>query len=250
MLDGPYGNHTMDLESKEYDVFLLISGGIGITPIQSVYNHLISQVAQEGRPMKKVLFIWSVRDRVLIEAMTPDMLESNKKAIQGAPNSLLPSSPVEVTPLSFQPPMNPLAPDLCNDMTVTRSETETDDDGDHDDASSAKKSKIIEDIYDNQIFHNQFYLTKSRDKSGFEEAGIDPEHQPWLHFGRPDLPTLFEETAQMCASSMGSALKLPRVAVLVCGPQGMVNTVKDLCRTTRVAKGDVAFDCHAEVFDF
>lgn len=241
MLDGPYGNHKLDLESPEYDVFLLVSGGIGITPIQSVYNHLITQVAHEGRTMKKVLFIWSVRDRVLIDAMTPDMLESNKKAVQHTPFSLPSSSHADVTPLSFQPPMNPIAPDLRNKLEGTET--------DHDHAASTGDmvSKPIQDIYDQQIFHNQFYLTKLRDKSGFEDAGIDPDHQPWLHFGRPDLPTIFRETAQMVASSStDSSLKKPRVAVLVCGPQSMVSTVTDLCLTTR----DVTFDCHAEVFDF
>jgi NAD(P)H-flavin reductase len=239
MLDGPYGTHKVDLESSEYEVFLLISGGIGITPVQSVYHHLIAQVSQQGRPMKKVLFIWSVRDRVLIDSMTPDMLESNKRAVQHTSSSS--SSTGDVTPLSFQPPMEANAPDLFNDRKAPPT-----------DATAQNKSKFIQDIYDNKIFHNQFYLTKSRDPSEFEEAGIVPDQQPWLHFGRPDLSVIFQETAKMVVASTGSLLKQPRVAVCVCGPQGMVDMVRDLCITTRnVAEGgSVAFDCHAEVFDF
>jgi hypothetical protein len=251
MLDGPYGTHKINLDSDEYEVFLLISGGIGITPIQSVYNHLITQVSQEGRAMKKVLFIWSVRDRVLIDTMSPDILESNKQAVQSTTNPPSPSSssfsPADVTPLSFQPPMHAIAPELFQDSKLN-----TTTERDSLPSSSTKQSSTpSQDIYDNKIFHNQFYLTKSRQQAAYADAGIDPDHQPWLHFGRPDLSEIFKETAKMVVSSRNSLLRKPRVAVCVCGPQSMVNSVQDLCRTTSVADGSqIVFDCHAEVFDF
>jgi hypothetical protein len=69
-VEGPYGNKMIDVENPAYEVcslpslrvslifptrqvFLLISGGIGITPLQSVYNHLVHQ-STSGRKLRKV----------------------------------------------------------------------------------------------------------------------------------------------------------------------------------------------------
>ena len=53
-MEGPYGAPAVDLESEEYQIFLLISGGIGITPMQSICNELVHQHDKRGRSMKKV----------------------------------------------------------------------------------------------------------------------------------------------------------------------------------------------------
>ena len=37
-VDGPYGEPMIDTEGSMYKMFLLISGGIGITPIQVRHN--------------------------------------------------------------------------------------------------------------------------------------------------------------------------------------------------------------------
>jgi len=59
-LEGCYGEPAVDVESDRYKCFLMISGGIGITPMQSIANELCEQ-QRRGRPMKKLWFIWSVR---------------------------------------------------------------------------------------------------------------------------------------------------------------------------------------------
>ena len=40
-IEGPYGNPSVNFENNEYDIFLIITGGIGITPLQSITNELI-----------------------------------------------------------------------------------------------------------------------------------------------------------------------------------------------------------------
>lgn len=71
LVDGPYGAVSIDIESfNTYSHVLLISGGIGVTPIQSIVNRLHYQMLQEDRvELQKVKFVWSVRDRDMIEAM-------------------------------------------------------------------------------------------------------------------------------------------------------------------------------------
>ena len=65
-LEGPYGEPVVDVWGGRYKNFLLVSGGIGITPLQSVARELMSQ-QQRGRDVDRIWFCWSVRDR-LVEA--------------------------------------------------------------------------------------------------------------------------------------------------------------------------------------
>ena len=77
-LDGPYGNCGLNLDGDdEYQIFLLISGGVGINPVNSLYNSLIFE-QENGRNVKKVLSIWSGRDNNLLE----DIKEDNEKNIK------------------------------------------------------------------------------------------------------------------------------------------------------------------------
>lgn len=69
LVDGPYGSPTVDLDKYEY--FLLVSGGVGVTPLQAVCNQLTHEHEERGRPLKKVYFIWAVRDQTLISALHP-----------------------------------------------------------------------------------------------------------------------------------------------------------------------------------
>lgn len=67
-MDGPYGNCKLDIDSDEYKLFILVSGGVGVTPLQSICNQLIYEHLR-GRNLKKILFIWSVRDKFLFDSI-------------------------------------------------------------------------------------------------------------------------------------------------------------------------------------
>ncbi|KAJ1623383.1 FAD-binding domain-containing protein [Pavlovales sp. CCMP2436] len=68
LLDGPYGGPSVDLEGDRYKIFLLLSGGIGVTPMQSVCNSLIDQGAR-GRPLHMVWTAWMCADKHLLGSM-------------------------------------------------------------------------------------------------------------------------------------------------------------------------------------
>ena len=89
-IDGPYGNCALNIDNDQYKIFMLISGGIGITPLQSICNQLIYEHLR-GRGLKKILFIWSVKDKFLY-----DTVADNPEAyyIKKLPSKL---------PFSFQP---------------------------------------------------------------------------------------------------------------------------------------------------
>jgi NAD(P)H-flavin reductase len=71
LLDGPYGEPSVDLEGDRYKMFLLLSGGIGITPLQSVCNSLIDQGAR-GRPLIMLWFASMRADKHLLTSMVPN----------------------------------------------------------------------------------------------------------------------------------------------------------------------------------
>ncbi|ETP52009.1 hypothetical protein F442_02928 [Phytophthora nicotianae P10297] len=71
LLDGPYGNVSVDIATPGvYSHYVLFSGGIGVTPMRSIVNWLYTEHREGYRPdIKNVHFVWSVRDRDLIQAL-------------------------------------------------------------------------------------------------------------------------------------------------------------------------------------
>mmetsp|Transcript_5820 Transcript_5820/g.6678 ORF Transcript_5820/g.6678 Transcript_5820/m.6678 type:complete len:163 (+) Transcript_5820:3-491(+) len=93
------------------------------------------------------------------------------------------------------------------------------------------------------IFKSRLYLTKlQRNKDEYLMANISKEMQPWLRYGRPDLKRIFQG---FCRDSLPPRT---RVAVLTCGPKGLVNAVEKLVRTQSNSR--VTFDFHKETFEF
>jgi hypothetical protein len=215
-VEGPYGSLSLNIYDPDYKVMVFISGGIGITPLQSLYKHLIHQQKIGKLQLRKVVFIWSVKDKAMIKSI--GVHQSDDK------------SELPYLPLSFQPPMLP-APSI-------RSPKSRVDVEDNDDLS----------ISSTLVFQSRYYLTSVRDEAEFLAAGINPKEQKNLSFGRPNIPETLNSIRQLCLDE-----NLPhRVAVFTCGPQAMVNEVDDYCRASRLkcALQEVRFDCHKEVFNF
>ncbi|KAK3239980.1 hypothetical protein CYMTET_50132 [Cymbomonas tetramitiformis] len=69
--DGPYGMGTLDLDTVEAgDGILLVAGGIGVTPVAALLEHLHDRVLQTGRPLttNRVRVVWAVRSWSLVKA--------------------------------------------------------------------------------------------------------------------------------------------------------------------------------------
>jgi hypothetical protein len=62
MFEGPYGEPIINMEGDDYEMMIFLSGGIGITALQSRYNSLIDQI-RRGRPVELCWFIWCVRSQ-------------------------------------------------------------------------------------------------------------------------------------------------------------------------------------------
>mmetsp|Transcript_9690 Transcript_9690/g.22300 ORF Transcript_9690/g.22300 Transcript_9690/m.22300 type:complete len:438 (-) Transcript_9690:157-1470(-) len=61
--EGPYGSVGVDLQNKEkYKMVILFSGGIGVTPMQSICNQLMYEHHSGQRCLKNLSFVWIERD--------------------------------------------------------------------------------------------------------------------------------------------------------------------------------------------
>ena len=231
-LEGPCGALSVDVlgvstgaeKPPPYKCVLFFSGGIGVTPMQSVCNAVMHEHSND---MKKVVFVWSVRQREIIGVMGD--------AVPNVPRgSRAPSSPFHVPTL--------VRHSFSQSFAGALSEEESEE-------------------ADDEVLHTEFYMSRSRGETtvttepsnrpqskliGLSDvpSAEGEEFSPYLIRSRPDIPTLMRK---MKAYALKNGEK--RVAVLVCGPLGMV---RDAMRESIAcsADGQVAFDFHSETFDF
>lgn len=70
MMEGAYGSLNIDVNDRErYKMVLLLSGGIGMTPMYSIGNDLLHQMMNEGRDIRSLRFVWSVKSLDILTAM-------------------------------------------------------------------------------------------------------------------------------------------------------------------------------------
>lgn len=63
-VDGPYGGSMLDIWNKKMKHIMLISGGIGVTPMFSYLKFFLNRI-KNGEDIKKVYFYWICRDTFL-----------------------------------------------------------------------------------------------------------------------------------------------------------------------------------------
>ncbi|GMG14834.1 unnamed protein product [Phytophthora fragariaefolia] len=100
LVDGPYGSVSVDLENPNaYSQVALFSGGIGITPMQAIVNQLSFDFHHRGRQtLKKVHFVWAVRERDMVEAMMNAEFVEDRKLLHGHTPAYLPDELLAVGP--------------------------------------------------------------------------------------------------------------------------------------------------------
>mmetsp|Transcript_17499 Transcript_17499/g.24912 ORF Transcript_17499/g.24912 Transcript_17499/m.24912 type:complete len:910 (+) Transcript_17499:1233-3962(+) len=70
LFEGPYGSLGVDLISKDrYKMVFFLSGGIGVTPMQSLCHQLMYEHTEGQRELKRIWFLWTARDPLVLERM-------------------------------------------------------------------------------------------------------------------------------------------------------------------------------------
>ena len=73
-IEGPYGSVAVDLDDEDrYQIILMVGGGIGVTPCQSLAKTILYQY-ENGRKLQKLHFAWAVRDLSIATTYPPPIL--------------------------------------------------------------------------------------------------------------------------------------------------------------------------------
>lgn len=104
----------------------------------------------------------------------------------------------------------------------------------------SEEAEAVEEQAKASKFHFQpdIYVTRAAEE---DELGSHPN----IHTGRPDILRIIEETVTLAKEQC-----VRRIAVITCGPQEMVNQVKNTCRKMNGVCSGVAIDIHDEIFNF
>jgi hypothetical protein len=81
ILEGPYGVVGVDIMSDRYKMVMLVSDGIGVTPMQSLCNELYYEKSINLRELKKLSFIWVERDPYFVPEV--DVVRNSAAAPSG-----------------------------------------------------------------------------------------------------------------------------------------------------------------------
>ncbi|CAB9512732.1 generating NADPH oxidase heavy chain subunit [Seminavis robusta] len=263
LVEGPNGSPNIDIFSDRYKSFLLFSGGIGITPIQSMCNQLVYEQNKGRRELEKVRMVWSDRDPCCVEKtdvvrrastsqhfQAPDLDLEDLDLRSIASHSVFNDGKSQTTDiasvlLSMVPPSRRTDAELevdypVPDFGVSRKKSNRKASA----APTRKKNKASDEstfrgAYNNadlsDILDIQVYLTKG-------QAPTTLANMPFVHTGRPDVEQIF---ADMRDEALESGLN--RVAVIVCAPARLAHVLQVAC--VKYSDAELSFDFHMEYQD-
>ncbi|KAK1866813.1 hypothetical protein I4F81_009325 [Pyropia yezoensis] len=266
-MQGPYGSNAVDVSGDRYAAVVLISGGIGVTPLQSTYLELVS-AASRGRRLTKVLFLWSVREVAMIGAVYPGMSGHSAADVSAPPlpASFQPDLVVGATAVLDAEPavdvekaVQVAASDVSSDVPADGDEAAVAVDGHASSAAGTAAGTATNPAapttppaagsggVEEGVFELAFHLTRPATPDAVRTGTLDGEagalEAATLSVGRLDPDAVM---ARMAA--VATAAGLPRVAVLTCGPEPLTAAVRAAAvRAGRTTPG-VAFDVHIEHF--
>ena len=207
-IEGPYG--TLELPLTEYKSVLLVSGGIGITPLQSVFNSMVHDMQLGLRQMNRLRFVWSVREIDLVHSIHGAQL-----------HSLSPNQPAPKLPVAFQPDM----------LTVH-----------HPPPNRTPRAVQADDV--EPVVQTSFHLTTgSTEMEPQHLQALRKQYGHLFQVGRMDVYKVLGEmrdAAKLCGDK--------RVAVLMCGPESLVRGTMRAC--CELSDGEVRFELHSENFEW
>ena len=274
-MEGPYGSVNLPLE--RYEHIVLISGGIGITPMQSIFNDkvdLMKQVAaaeatsnkdsiathdreaRQAAKIKRIHFVWSVRDPTMFEEFGGRHLHWAAVNLDITQDVSLNTVPSEEIPVNVET-ANMSAPNMKGHI-VKSNETDIEiNDGDHDNHEYRLPQYFTPDLLTVNVDNSgqsmigncqvitHFYLTRVKDETKQKEIS---SKYPFVKFGRPKIKDILFEAKGAAkedshSNCYGCCSKGYGVAVLSCGPTSMIDDVKRYSAKYQV-------DCHTEVFEF
>ena len=259
LVEGPNGSPAIDIFGDRYKSFLLFSGGIGITPIQSMCNQLVYDQNKGRRNLHRVRVIWTERDPVVMERAdivrrgsschfaTPDIEDLDLRSI--ASNSIFydgnSQSDIASTLLTLVPPSRRTDTELEEDYPMPLGDIHRKRNVPKTTPQPTQAALVVSDestfrgAFNNpsmrEVLDMQVYLTS-------KEANPALNDIPFVHFRRPDIEQIFSDMREEALES-----DLKRVAVIVCAPARLAQVLQATC--VKYSDADLQFEYHTECQD-
>ena len=226
-LDGPYGRLSVRLDRQ---TVLLICGGVGVTPMLSILAYLLrsgaSGVPGASAPIK-VWFVWAVRQPMmpLVEHFAP--LLEQAVAAGHCVRIHCTAAAVAATAGEEEPQAMAAAVERENNPL-------TEGHGD-------QGGKLAEGS--SQVSSQNEAAAVAAMADGRGGTSANPVRRPldeMYERGRPDMPSVLREVAAAASEGRTPAEVGQEVAVLACGPAGLVDAARVACITEgsrRVVRG-------------
>lgn len=224
LMEGPYGNLSVDIMAtdRKYRNVMLISGGIGITPMSSICDHLLNEVKNGRRSMRRIKFVWAERDPTFIEQS--DFVRRQVQEFPQSTSDLTASSSSTDDSFSI----------FSDDESVY-----FDDVLDEEDDFENIYNMDIEDqcLVNENVLDMDIYLTAKK-KSQLRSKAM----QGHIRHGRPNISELF--LALKRDVILSSSESNHRVAVCVSGPRSLSHICRKAC--IKYSDKSIRFDFHSE----
>ena len=231
-MEGPYGSLSLDIDDVRYKTALCVSGGIGVTPCQSIGKSLLHQHRVLGRQLKNFRFVWAVRNTKIVRDIPPlgGTEDFSKNSILCQRQSQL----IERSVASLAVGTNE-----SNSSSVLSS-------------PSNKTSSTVRTTRRQlpAVIQCDIYCTRRCPNDNDDDLEVPSTLLPYnVYNGRPDIDAIFRQMKQT-AIDTGEH----NIMVFACGPKSLLREVEEACRQhseSIVGCGDgVFFDLHIEHFEF
>eukprot|EP01083_Nonionella_stella_P237312 832616_1 len=227
MVEGPYGNLAVELSNKDkYKMVLMISGGIGVTPMQSIANQLLNET--ESINIKAS----DVEASMLPKELTP--LDQNDSQTDSEDTSNL----TKLKKIKF----------IWASKSMDTVKAMKDSATHHADSTGIS---IYDDAKEHDILDMDIFITGPQVQNDSNDASLS-NHMKITH-SRPFIDSIFQEMKETAIEHDETS-----VAVIVCGPVDLSDNCKvasrrwsdpiQLCK--KDGESSITFDFHEVRFAF
>lgn len=227
MMEGPYGNLAVELFNKDkYKMVLMISGGIGVTPMQSIANQLLNET-------KRI----NIKASDVEASMSKELTSLDQNDLET--DSEDSSNPTNLKKIKF----------IWASKSMDTVKAMKDSATHHTESTGIS---IYDYVNEHDILDMDIFITGPEVQTDSNEASSMTNHMKISH-SRPFIDSIFQEMKEAAIENGESS-----VAVVVCGPVGLSHICKvascrwsdpvHLCKTD--GENSVKFDFHDVKFAF
>jgi NAD(P)H-flavin reductase len=276
LYDGPFGAPSQNLH--DYANVLMVTGGIGCTPIFAEMESIMDAWDHGHRHFKSVTIIWTVRDPLCIDWFSNPIAKARNHESGIFHVRLFATKAKQTNPDTIEGRGPQVLGPYRQDMSVTQD----DRNGPYRESIVSSRTDMQSNMTSNQSLQSRFFGRSVRSNSrggsvdtlrsansGIPSGGgnlnaalldlvatekVKGINIPEFEKGRPNMNKELDAVLERaCTGKRGQHVRL---AVFICGPAGLVNSMEVMTAPDNINKrksmkgARLQVDLHHETFDF